>query len=325
VDTPEPIGAVVVAYRPDAARIDALLARLAPQVAQLVVFDNSETGADRAVVARAASAHGARLLGDGVNTGVGAAQNRGIAACLAAGARGVLLFDDDSLPDAGLVAALSRGLERARALGARVAAVGPWAFDEREPAAPLVFGATPRGPRRVRRPSTSAREAGDGAGPRDALESSGPDDGLVPVAFLLASGCLIDARALADVGPMREDLFIDHVDLEWGVRARAKGWTLYALADVPMAHRLGEQVRRIGWLGGRAVHLHSPLRNYYLVRNTLLLVREHSLPAGWRAGYLAWLARYVAYNLLAVAPRADRALAVARALAHALRGRAGPA
>lgn len=303
MDTGEPIGAVVVAYRPDAARLDALLARLAPQVAHLVVVDNSDTGADREAVAHAASAHRARLLGDGVNAGVGAAQNRGIAACLAAGARSVLLFDDDSLPDAGLVDALSRGLERARALGGRVAAVGPWAFDEREPASPLVFGATPRGPRRV----------------------SGPGDDLVSVAFLLASGCLIDARALADVGPMREDLFIDHVDLEWGVRARAKGWALYALAGVPMAHRLGERVRRIGWLGGRAVHLHSPLRNYYLVRNTLLLVRERALPAGWRVGYLAWLAKYVAYNLLAVAPRAQRARAAVRAIADALRGRAGPA
>ena len=166
-----------------------------------------------------------------------------------------------------------------------------------------MFSATPRGPRRV----------------------SGPGDDLVAVAFLLASGCLIDARALADVGPMREDLFIDHVDLEWGLRARAKGWTLYALADVPMAHRLGEQVRRIGWLGGRAVHLHSPLRNYYLVRNTLLLARERALPVGWRAGYAAWLLRYVAYNVLAVAPRAERARAVGRALADALRGRAGPA
>lgn len=303
MDATTAVAAVIVAYRSDPPRLDALLGRLSTQVAMLVVVDNSETHAEREAIAALAARHGASVLGTGINEGVAAAQNRGIRHASAHGAGLIMLFDDDSLPASDYVARLLEGLRRVRAADAKVAAVGPWAYDERDPGSALVFGDTRWGPRRAHR-------------------VRGPS---VPVAFLLASGCLIDARALADIGPMREDLFIDHIDLEWGLRARAKGWALYALTDVPMAHRLGTDVRRVRWLAGRTVHVHPPLRNYYLVRNTLLLALDRTLPPRWRAGYLAWIVKYVGYNLLAEAPRAQRAAAVLRAIAHALRGRAGRA
>jgi rhamnosyltransferase len=65
------------------------------------------------------------------------------------------------------------------------------------------------------------------------------------------------------------------------------------------------------------------VRNYYLARNTLLLVRGAGLPAGWRVGYLVWLAKYVAFNALFVAPRLRRLRYFGRALVDALAGRGG--
>jgi rhamnosyltransferase len=298
--------AVVVAYRPDPHRLRTLIRRLAPQVDALIVVDNSETATDRAAVA--AAANGALLLSSGANEGVARAQNRGIRAALQAGAPFVLLFDDDSLPPPDLVERLLAGMRRAQRSGPPPAAVGPFAFDERDPAHALVYGNTRWGPRMV----SVDYARGDQSAPVDA-------------AFLLASGCLIDARALESVGPMREDLFIDHVDLEWGLRARRAGWGLYALADLPMPHRLGDRLLRLRWLGGRTVHVHSALRNYFLVRNTLLLVRGPLMPAGWRAGYLWWIAKYALFNAVCVPARLERARMVLRGVRDGLLGRAGPA
>lgn len=303
VHAPVRVAAVIVAYRSDPMRLKALIDGLSPQVDTLIVVDNSETSAEQAVVAE--TARGCALLSIGINEGVARAQNRGIRAALQTGARFVLLSDDDSVPANDLVARLIEGMRQARSCGPRPAAIGPLAFDERDPANVLVYRDTAFGPRRF---------------DRTRLEGS-----LQRVAFLLASGCLIDAHAFESVGPMREDLFIDHVDLEWGLRARRAGWEIYALSDVAMAHRLGDRMVRPRWLGGRAVHLHSPLRNYYLVRNTLLLVRGRLMPPLWRIGYLWWLVKLTAFVVLFVPPRRERVQMIARALWAGALGRGGPA
>lgn len=297
------VAAVIVAYRSDPKRLKALVDRLEPQVDRLIVVDNSDTRAEQAAVA--ATARECLLLSTGVNEGVARAQNRGIRVAMQGGARFVLLMDDDSAPPHDLVARLMAGMREALSCGPRPAAIGPLSFDEREPAKLLVYRDTAFGPRRLVRCD---------------LEGS-----LHRVAFVLASGCLIDVDALRSIGPMREDLFIDHVDLEWGLRARRAGWEIYALSDVAMAHRLGERIMRPRWLGGRAIHLHSPLRNYYLVRNTLLLVRGRLMPPLWRIGYLWWLVKLTSFVVVFVPPRRERIRMIARALWAGALGRGGPA
>lgn len=308
--------AVVVAFDPDAAALRRLLERLVPQIGHTILVDNSERPEVSERIATAAADAHVELLAIGHNSGIARAHNAGVARAIERGARYVLLSDDDSVPATDMVARLLEGLRSAPEpmQGAaaqvvdgsgkgRVAAVGPRVFDAREPSSTLVFRDTLFGPRR----------AALAPGEREPLE----------VAFLVASGCLIDVDAWRAVGPLREDLFIDHVDLEWGVRARRAGWSLFAIGDAQLEHRLGDHVLRPWFLGGRRVHVHSPARNYFLARNTLLLVRGTLLPAGWRLGYLIWLAKYAAFNALFVAPRALRLKMFARALAHGLSGRSG--
>lgn len=297
------VAAVVVAWRPDAARLLALVQTLAAQVNDVLVVDNSDDPAFARVIRDAADAARAQWIPVGRNAGIGAAQNLGVARARAIGARFVLLSDDDSSPPAGLVTALLAGFARTRTTCAKVAAVGPFVHDAREPDSLLVFADTRFGPRRA-----------------DRVGSGTP----FPAAFLLASGCLIDLDAWASIGPMREDFFIDHVDLEWGLRARRAGWQLFALPDVPLAHRLGEAVARPWFLRGRPIHLHAPARNYYLARNTLLLVRSGLMPIGWRIGYLVWIAKYAAYNACFVPPRLGRARLMLSGLLDGLAGRTGP-
>jgi rhamnosyltransferase len=304
--------AIVVAFDPDPSALRRLLSTLAPQVGHTVLVDNSDRPDARAAIETAAAATPAdvELIRIGANSGIAHAQNVGAARAVDLGARYLLLSDDDSVPGADMVERLLGGFRRAAVTAAtaaspgRVAAVGPRVFDAREPASTLVFRDTLLGPRRAALAPGETRP--------------------LPVAFLVASGCLIDVAAWHEIGPMREDLFIDHVDLEWGVRARREGWSLFAVGDALLEHRLGDKVLRPWFLGRRRIHVHSPARNYYLARNTLALVRGDLFTAGWRLGYLIWLARYVAFNALFVAPRARRARMFARALRDALTGRSGP-
>ncbi|GGC11333.1 glycosyltransferase family 2 protein [Cellulomonas carbonis] len=296
--------AVVVTYRPRPEPLARLLEELAPQVASTVVVDNGtpDPEALRTVVASTA---GAELLELGDNTGIAAAQNRGIERARGLGADLVLLSDQDSLPAPDMVERLVRGLADARArraAGARpVAAVGPVTVDERNEGAALLFADRRWGPRRADVPDV------DGA--------------LVPATFLIASGTLVDVAALDAVGPMNEDWFIDHVDLEWGLRARRAGFDLLGVVGARLDHQLGDRTQRIP--GRRPVHVHSPVRNYYMVRNTLLLVRTDLMPAAWRVGYVAWIVKYVGFYVLLVAPRARRAVLMARGVLDAVRDRGG--
>ncbi|WP_123914017.1 glycosyltransferase family 2 protein [Georgenia muralis] len=293
--------AVVVTYRPDLARTRLLLEALAAQCGRVVVVDNGSSVT--AALAEVCAHAGAELVPLPVNEGIARAQNVGIERATTLGAWAVLLSDQDSMPAPDMVDRLLDGLRRATAAGLRVGAVGPVSSDTRSATEQMVYVARRWGPRRAR--------------PEEA------HDGLVEAAFLIASGCLVTVEALAAAGPMNEAWFIDHVDLEWGLRARRHGFDLLAVTDARLDHELGDRLARVP---GRAqeVHVHAPVRNYYLARNTVLLIRSGLMPLGWSVGYVVWLAKYAAFNLVAVAPRRARATMLARGLRDGLLGRTGP-
>lgn len=295
--------AVVVTYRPDLALTGPLLTALAEQCAAVVVVDNGSDDVALTALTDAGAAVGAELVPLGHNAGIARAQNVGIARARELGADAVLLSDQDSLPAPDMIERLLDGAARARARGVRVGAVGPVSSDTRSSTEQMVYVARRWGPRRVR--------------PGEAR------DGLVDAAFLIASGCLIDVAALDAVGAMNEAWFIDHVDLEWGLRARRAGFHLLAVMDAHLDHELGDSLTK---LPGRAqeVHVHAPVRTYYLARNTVLLIRSGLMSPWWRVGYAVWLAKYVAFNALLAAPRRERVALMARGLRDGLRGRTGP-
>lgn len=303
---PYRVVAVVVTYRPDLPATTALLAALRPQVDRTLVVDNGSAPQDVAALRDLLAGSDDTVVALGANLGIAAAQNLGIARAREDGATHVLLSDQDSRPAPDMVARLLADLvgSPVSAAGRPVGAVGPVIVDERNPEAILVFAARRWGPRRADLP---------------------PEDGArIDAVFLLASGCLVDVRVLDDVGPMNEAWFIDHIDLEWGLRARRAGYDLVAVVGARLEHSLGDRTQRIPGRE-RDVHVHSPVRNYYMVRNTLLLVGSGLLPTAWRWGYAAWITKYSAFYVLAVAPRAQRVRIIARAVLDAARRRTGPA
>lgn len=102
-----------------------------------------------------------------------------------------------------------------------------------------------------------------------------PQSGLHEVMQVIASGKILNAKYLSDIGLMDEELFIDWVDLEWCWRARKKGYKIIGNADVVIEHQLGDSSKDIGF---REVNLRSPIRHYYITRNAFhLALRDKSL------------------------------------------------
>lgn len=97
--------------------------------------------------------------------------------------------------------------------------------------------------------------------------------------YVITSGSIISMRALDDVGLMREELFIDFVDIEWCLRARRKGFEIVAINKVIIDHHLGDYA--VQFMGHR-YPIHSPLRMYYYFRNAMYLYRLTEIEWNWR-------------------------------------------
>lgn len=92
---------------------------------------------------------------------------------------------------------------------------------------------------------------------------------------------LISTKAIEAIGEMDEDLFIDHVDTEWCLRARFRGFRLFGVCSALLEHDLGEDALKV-WFGRwRQVHRHKAFRYYYIFRNTVLLARRGYTPIRW--------------------------------------------
>lgn len=295
------VAAIVVSFHPETDRLDRLFDALTSQVDRIVVVDNGSSPEAVTWLFNQSREGRIQLLALGDNLGIGFAQNRGIELAREEGHQRFLLLDQDSLPAPGMVATLENTLDQLEKSGTRVGAVGPTRDDENDlsPAFFLRFDRFP--PRRVQCSVASP---------------------IVHADVLISSGMLIPLRAIDDVGLMDERLFIDHVDTEWCLRALTREYQFFAICDARMQHKLGNRVAKL-WVGRwRNMTIHVPLRNYYFVRNSIILVRRHYIPRLWKC-YMTWtLLKFCLRNSL-VSPRVRRILMMLRGIAHALVGRLG--
>ncbi|MES2823711.1 MAG: glycosyltransferase family 2 protein [Pseudomonadota bacterium] len=189
------------------------------------------------------------------NLGVATAYNQGIKFATELNAKRIVLFDQDSYPDGDMIANLGRELDLARLAGLKVAAVGPKYYDAKFPeTSPFVriegF--------RLGRVSCSSVE-------------------VVQIDHLISSGCMIDIEVFFTVGLFEEKLFIDYVDTEWCLRAKAKGFILLGVGAALMRHNLGDSYLTFF---SKRIPQHSALRHYYLMRNGTWLLGQPWV--GWR-------------------------------------------
>ncbi|MEZ9657991.1 glycosyltransferase family 2 protein [Vibrio sp. 10N.261.52.F3] len=104
-------------------------------------------------------------------------------------------------------------------------------------------------------------------------------DAPILASYVISSGCMINLKAAEVIGLHDESLFIDFVDIEWGLRATHLGYRIWVLPKVLMTHCLGDNPVQIG---ATKLPNHSPLRHYYYFRNVFLMARKPFVPAAWK-------------------------------------------
>lgn len=294
----ERIGAVIVTYFADEPRVARLLEAVCAQVAHVVIVDNTPA---QAPPVTASIQPGIDRIANHTNLGLAHAQNQGIAHLAALGCTHVVLFDQDSLPAPDMVAHLFAAWEQLHAAGVRVAALGPaWRDRHSGRSAPFVR----IGWGRMR---------------------SAPDAPVTECDTLVSSGCLIPLAALDAIGPMDATLFIDQIDTEWGLRAQRLGYRLYGVRSAVLTHGIGESFVRPWFAPARTVPVHAPIRDYFLVRNTIAVFFRRAAPWRWRLLQLLRLPALIVVLVTQMPPRRTRLRYIVRGLVDGLRGRLGPA
>lgn len=299
------VHAVVVSYFPDVTLLRALLEALAPQVDAIEIVDN--TPMDDVRVATVADQLGLgkihlHRLGD--NLGIARALNIGAQVAWNAGASHVLLSDQDSLPPEGMVVGLLRAEQELRSGNEPVGAIGP-TFTDSHTGITFPFQAWVPGKLFYGHVRPSRKLP------------------IVEALTLITSGTLIPATTWATAGPMREDLFIDYVDIEWSHRVRAAGLKLFGTSYATMAHRMGENQLRVWYFGWRPESAYSPIRVYYRVRNFVAICKQPFVPTRWKLRN-GWYCTGFVYSQVGYGTQRTRALHMAlRGLRDGLRGHMG--
>lgn len=99
--------------------------------------------------------------------------------------------------------------------------------------------------------------------------------------YVISSGTLIFMDALIKIGKMNEKLFIDYVDIEWGIRAKQKNYQGFIANKILMEHHIGDTSIKIP-LSTRYLNIHSNFRKYFLLRNPIYLILHSNLPLNWK-------------------------------------------
>jgi rhamnosyltransferase len=291
------IAAVVVVYEPTPAPLLQLVRALSADVERVYLFLNSPVAPDLVADCNAAAQPTPLIaLGDRNNVGLGCAYNAAAAAARADGCELLLLFDQDSAPRPGIAGRLAAMFDTARSSFPAVAAIGP------QPVSPQA-GPHYKFPLITRGACWRRRD-------------------LAEVAFVISSGSLISLDALQQVGPFRDDFFIDAIDIEWCFRARARGFRCAMALDECMPHRLGSGLVAVPLLGVRLIE-QPPARLFTFARNQTAMMRLSHVPPWWKARIAALLLLRIVLSVARRRPGLE-ALALLRGARDGWRGRLGP-
>ena len=298
----QPIHAVVVTFNPDLVILNFTLTSLAPQVDGIVVVDNGGSEAVRRHLQALAERGEIVLVRQTRNIGLAAAQNLGVDVARQRGAGAVLLLDQDSEPEPMMVPRLKDAWQQLQDSGLRPGLMAP-SYYCAETGAEGRF-VVRRGARYV--VCTCAKNE------------------ICSVDVTISSGSLIPLSVFDAVGRFDEGFFIDAVDTDWCLRARAAGYGIFAVGNAQLTHRLGDDCHRIWFLGRqRRILLHAPLRSYTIARNNLALAARPHGSSAWRRFVVAMLVHRFLCFLVFGPQRWQHAKALARGVMDALRGRTG--
>jgi rhamnosyltransferase len=270
---------------------------LLDQCTDVVVVDDGSTAANEDLY-RELESLGCTVLRLKDNSGIAAALNRGVSLARSRNKTlgYVLTMDQDSLVQPGFVQGLEKAAAAAIEIGLGVGMVSPG----------KVSGL----------PSRAVRT------------HKGVTIGDEPV----QSGLLIPISCLDSLGPFNEQLFIDGVDSEFYLRAKAKNLHCIIALDCSLNHSLGTMIPAsigpwsIAWRGRPLmVRTAATWRYYFIFRNRILLAVKFARnePYWSLRGLLADIRHLTIVSLLAPGRR-ERLVSATKGLADGLRGHSGP-
>jgi rhamnosyltransferase len=232
--------AIVITYHPDGA-LPERLDRIHPQVDGIVIVDNGSTNAERQMLRDIASNRAIEVIFNAQNLGIARALNIGIQRAADLGYPSVLLLDQDSCVAEDMVETLL-SVRASFPDNERLAVIGS-GFNELRPSPDI--GSAPL------------------------------SDVWVEVNSTITSGSWLPLDAHSIIGPFREELFIDHVDTDYCLRARAKGYRVIKTRKELMSHAIGSPTQHAMPWGKKWTTNHSPDRRYYFARNDTVMLREY--------------------------------------------------
>lgn len=253
---------IIVTFNPDVDLLVKSLERCCPQLEKIYIIDNNSD--NYFLISKSTSSYNnIHLHGFKENIGLAKAQNYAIELILNEKvANYIILFDQDSIISNGFINCLISDKKKLEGNGERVGAIGPSFFD---PESNVFYPATVFVGPFIKRVKIS--------------------DTPTMASYLIASGCLIECNILRHVGLMKDELFIDYIDIEWSMRAQKMGYKLFISSTAKMAHTIGDQRRS---LLGRTVSVHSAFRRYFLVRNSFFMLRQNYVPVGYKVRELTF-------------------------------------
>lgn len=287
--------AIVVTYEPNDAQLLRNLLALSVQVSQVIVVDNGSTTIDVQDYLSKQGIGNITLISLSKNYGIAYAQNRGIEYAKKTNGLYVLLMDQDSLPAPNMVEALYVETLKFDHL----AIVGPVYLSQYQNNVSVITNVI--GLRRHRK----------------ICDENHP---IVKSDALIASGTLISIHILNQVGQMNEELFIDYVDTEWGLRAKSLGFDSYVVWRAKMVHQLGNHA--INFMGRKMI-VHSPFRRYYMYRNAILLYKMKHIPLNWKIVDCSRILLRAVFYSLTNCPRFENFKMILLGLWHGLLGKTG--
>jgi len=268
------IAAIIVLYFPDELLLTRLLNSIQGSVSDIVIVDNTpienKTWVSDAWFRSKNFSVIYSPLGD--NCGIAKAQNVGIMRAIDNLCDHIILFDQDSAAPPGMIENLFSEEQALLADGFNVGAVGPVFVDEKTGEYAKVM------------------KWGNFFSKRISIKNF--DLRPVRTDFLIASGSLIRIKVLNKIGLMREDLFIDGVDVEWVLRASYFGYVHFVIPKAVMLHNLGDSY---AVFGKKKLILHSDVRHYYAIRNLTNLILNPMMGRKFRTNIFFRIPLYIAF------------------------------
>jgi rhamnosyltransferase len=134
----------------------------------------------------------------------------------------------------------------------------------------------------------------------------------VEVEDILTSGTIVPRNVLENVGLMDETLFIDYLDYEWCLRAKASKYKIYSATEQVLDHKLGDESLNFVFFK-KPFHLNN-IRHYYIIRNALILINRSYIPLIWKVKHFVKTVYRIPIYIIYSKDKAKKAILIFQAI-----------